>query len=120
MASGSISVEAGPLDICVWHLCAKSASGYSVSGNFSECAEGVETQVEEVPPRGGAADGSDRALREHRRRQAEERLAAGPAWEDQGLVFTTEVGDRPRQDDTRRHFLNVLKADTSAANAGSG
>lgn len=41
---------------------------------------------------GGAAGGGDLALREHRRRQAEGRLAAGPAWDDQGQVFTTEVG----------------------------
>jgi integrase len=31
-------------------------------------------------------------LRAHRARQAEERLAAGPAWRDNGLVFATEVG----------------------------
>ena len=31
-------------------------------------------------------------LRSHRIRQAEERLAAGPAWQDYGLVFTTRVG----------------------------
>lgn len=33
------------------------------------------------------------ALREHRRRQLEERLALGPVWQDEwDLVFTTEVG----------------------------
>jgi integrase len=32
-------------------------------------------------------------LREHRRRQAEERLAAGSAWTDSGLVFTNRWGD---------------------------
>lgn len=32
------------------------------------------------------------ALREHRTRQLEERMAAGPVWEDTGLVFTTVVG----------------------------
>lgn len=37
-------------------------------------------------------DGQRRALREHRRRQAEERLAAGGAWADTGLVFTDEIG----------------------------
>ncbi len=31
-------------------------------------------------------------LREHRRRQVEERLAAGPRWRESGLVFTTSVG----------------------------
>jgi integrase len=32
------------------------------------------------------------ALRQHRVRQLEERLAAGPLWEDSGLVFTTAHG----------------------------
>lgn len=32
-------------------------------------------------------------LREHRRQQAEERLAAGSAWTDTGLVFTTRWGE---------------------------
>ncbi|HEX3424882.1 MAG TPA: site-specific integrase [Acidimicrobiales bacterium] len=60
-----------------------------------------------------------RALREHRRRQREERLAAGPKWTDLGLVFTTIRGtpvDEPAasrnfgrlQDEAgvRRHRLN--------------
>jgi integrase len=33
-----------------------------------------------------------RALRGHRRRQAEQRLVAGAAWRDEGLVFADEVG----------------------------
>ena len=33
-----------------------------------------------------------RALREHRGRQVEERLAAGEDWQDLGLVFTSEIG----------------------------
>lgn len=32
------------------------------------------------------------ALRKHRARQLEQRLAAGPVWEDHGLVFTTGRG----------------------------
>jgi integrase len=32
------------------------------------------------------------ALRTHRRRQLEERLQAGVAWQESGLVFTTQVG----------------------------
>lgn len=31
-------------------------------------------------------------LRGHRRRQAEERLAAGPGWEDSGRLFVTRIG----------------------------
>jgi integrase len=32
------------------------------------------------------------ALRAHRRRQLEERLAVGPAWDDSGYVFVDEIG----------------------------
>lgn len=32
------------------------------------------------------------ALRTHRQHQLEDRLALGPAWEDQDLVFTSEIG----------------------------
>jgi integrase len=39
-----------------------------------------------LPPRLAAE------LREHRRRQQAERLAAGPAWADSGFVFTTTSG----------------------------
>jgi integrase len=37
-------------------------------------------------------DGLVAALRNHRRRQFEERLAAGSRWHDGGLVFTTGIG----------------------------
>ncbi len=32
------------------------------------------------------------ALKTHRQRQIEDRLALGPAWDDQDLVFTSEIG----------------------------
>ena len=43
------------------------------------------------------------ALRQHRVRQAEARLAAGPVWEDEGFVFTTAHG-------TPLDGRNVLRA----------
>jgi integrase len=36
--------------------------------------------------------GTVEVLKAHRRRQLTERLAAGPAWDDQGLVFCNELG----------------------------
>lgn len=50
------------------------------------------------------------ALRRHRTRQLEERLAAGSAWEDNDLVFPNEVG-RPieSQNLLRRSFYPLLK-----------
>ena len=48
------------------------------------------------------------ALRRHRARQLQERLAAGPLWEDWGLVFTTATG-RPLQGSAvTRGFQQVL------------
>lgn len=46
-------------------------------------------RVHTIPLTRQAAD----ALRAHRQRQREERLAAGSAWQDNGLVFCTETGD---------------------------
>ena len=50
------------------------------------------------------------ALREHRTRQLQERLKAGPAWTDTGLVFTTGA---PRGEKRTRggplHPRNVLR-----------
>ena len=44
------------------------------------------------------------ALREHRKWQAEARLAAGPLWQDTGLVFTTSVGAPLDASHVRRNF----------------
>jgi integrase len=48
----------------------------------------TDAGVRELPLVAGAAG----ALREHRRRQAAERLALGPLWTDTGHVFTTATG----------------------------
>lgn len=50
------------------------------------------------------------ALREHRVRQAEQRLAAGPRWHDAGRIFTTRHGT-PLDTDSLydRNFLPILE-----------
>ena len=50
-------------------------------------------------------------LRQHRRRQAQERLRAGSAWQDHGLVFCRENGtsDKPQR------VTRVFKAKSAAA-----
>lgn len=49
------------------------------------------------------------ALREHRRRQAEERLRVGPEWHDNGLVFTNRIGNPiEKQNLMRRSFWPLL------------
>ena len=50
------------------------------------------------------------ALRVHRTRQLEERLAAGSAWHDQGLVFPSTVGTPVEPRNLTRHFKSVLQA----------
>jgi integrase len=51
-----------------------------------------------------------RALAEHRKRQAAARLAAGAAWNDQGLIFPTETGEPMAQQRMREVFARLLKA----------
>lgn len=50
------------------------------------------------------------ALRAHRRRQLEERMAAGSAWVDSGLVFTTPIGTPLDLQNATRDFPALLAA----------
>ncbi len=50
------------------------------------------------------------ALREHRKRQAAERLRAGDAWQDHDLVFCREDGTPLDRWQVRREFAIVTKA----------
>ena len=43
-------------------------------------------------------------LRAHRTRERRERLAAGPAWVETGLVFTTDIGERLHPAEVTDHF----------------
>jgi integrase len=50
------------------------------------------------------------ALRSHRKRQAEDKLKAGPNWQENGLVFSTIKGTPvDAQNVTARSFKNILK-----------
>ena len=49
------------------------------------------------------------ALREHRKWQAEARLAAGPLWQDTGLVFTSSLGTALDASHVRRDFRGLYK-----------
>jgi len=48
-------------------------------------------------------------LRAHRRRQLEERLAAGTAWHDTGYVFCNELGEPVRPDAVTRAFTQQIR-----------
>jgi len=56
------------------------------------------------------------ALREHRVRQAEDRLSAGPLWQDHGLVFASAVGTPMDDHNVRRMFREI----TEEAGLGAG
>lgn len=51
-----------------------------------------------------------KALRDHRKQQAEAQLAAGAEWEDNGLIFASEFG-RPlhHRNLAQRHFEKILE-----------
>jgi integrase len=49
------------------------------------------------------------ALREHRVRQAQDRLAAGPLWQDHGLVFASAVGTPMDDHNVRRMFRAITE-----------
>jgi hypothetical protein len=55
------------------------------------------------------------ALRKHRKWQAEARLAAGPLWQDTGLVFTTSVATPLDAPHVRRDFRALIRAVDAAA-----
>jgi integrase len=48
-------------------------------------------------------------LRQHRTRQAEERLAAGPAWVDHGLIFCSRLGTPLLSGNLLRQFRRLLR-----------
>jgi integrase len=49
------------------------------------------------------------ALREHRARQAKERLVAGSRWQDHGLVFASQLGTPLDASHVRRAFKGITK-----------
>ncbi len=50
-----------------------------------------------------------KALKSHRVRQIEERLAAGDAWQEFGFVFTTTIGTPLEPRNVTRHFHQALE-----------
>jgi integrase len=56
------------------------------------------------------------ALRDHRKRQAGDRLAAGSLWQDHGLVFASAIGTPLDAANVRREFRQI----TEAAGLGLG
>ena len=57
------------------------------------------------------------AFREHRVRQAEDRLAAWPLWQDHGLVFASAVGT-PMDDHNARRMFRAITEDAGLGMGG--
>ncbi len=58
----------------------------------------------------GLPHAAGEALREHRTRQAREKVTAGALWKDHGLVFATRVGTQLDAGNVRRQFKAICKA----------
>jgi len=83
---------------------------------FSGSADVIDGERVEGDTKGGRSRvvsldaGTVAALREHRKRQLEERLAVGPMWTETGLVFATETGG-PVYPDTVTAIMRKAIAD---------
>jgi integrase len=64
--------------------------------------------------------GTVAAVREHRRRQLEERLAAGPLWVETGHVFTTEAGEPVHPDTPTSLMARFIRDYNEPAIPGRG
>ena len=68
----------------------------------------VETKTDRSRRTLTLSDNLIKALRLHRARQAQERLAAGSDWRDNGLVFTTITGTPIEKSNLYRQFRSLL------------
>jgi integrase len=72
--------------------------------------EGGDTKTEKSRRTLTLPDEAAQALRALHARQAAERLCAGTAWQDHGLVFCTRVGTPLNPGNVRRSFRAITKA----------
>ena len=79
-----------------------TGKGYELTrGAVKRSKDGRRTVA--LPPRAVAA------LKTHKARHAAEKLAAGPLWQDQGLLFPSEVGTPIDPSGLRRTFARIAK-----------
>jgi integrase len=71
---------------------------------------GGDTKTEKSRRTLGLPEAAVKALREHRKRQAEDRLLAGELWQDCGLVFTTRLGTMMDTGNVRKQFKAICRA----------
>jgi integrase len=102
-----IDLEASPLALTVSGSMKRrpkaTGKGYELErGAVKRSEDGRRTVA--LPPRAVAT------LKAHKAPQAAEKLAAGPLWHDQGLVFASEVGTPVDPGNLRRVFARIAKA----------
>jgi len=96
-----LQLSAKPPTVSISGSMKRSPDGSVSRGDVKRSVGGRRTIA--LPP--AAAE----AVRSHRKRQAEERLRAGEAWTDQGLVFASEIGTPLDPSDLRRTFARIAK-----------
>jgi integrase len=98
---------------------AREAAQQSRQGHHHSAprAQRVDGELKLVEPKSDRSlrtvalpDFAVRALRTHRRRQAEDKLLAGSSWKQTGYVFTTTIGTPLEGINVTRRFQRILKA----------
>jgi integrase len=86
------------------------------SVRVNQSLQRAEGKLQLLPPKTSTSrrtislpDMAVRALRKHRARQNEERLALGAEWKDTGLIFTTRAGGPLEPRNVDRSFKSLLK-----------
>ncbi len=88
----------------------RGAACAPVGGGLALSTAGWRHQDGQVPANPSAAPSGRSALREHRKRQAEDRLAAGALWQDHDLVFASIIGTPLDAANVRREFRKITEA----------
>jgi integrase len=96
-----LNLDSAPATLAVTGSMKRDGEGKMYRGAVKRSTAGVRTLA--IPPLLALA------MREHRRQQAEERLAMGGLWQDHGLVFPSEVGTPLDPADLRRTFRRVTR-----------
>ena len=94
----------------------RSGRGAARAAVWRSVREGGDTKTARSRRTPALPQAAVQALREHRKRQAEDRLAAGSLWQDHGLVFASAVGTPLDAANVRREFRQI----TEAAGLGLG
>ena len=116
----TIGVRPGEAPGLRWEDLDVEAGTLAITGSIKRIprAEGRGYDLERGPVKKSKAgertlqlpDGLLPLLAGHRRHQAAERLAAGPVWDDQGLIFPSEAGTPLDPSNIRKAVIRTAKA----------